>query len=101
MKHEDFRKQIWINAWSATANAVTCLDTKSATDWADSALQDFDKRFPKIDPTKENIDYTHTIFCSLISSDFYASTIDESNCGRIVEQANEFSQILNNKINKK
>jgi len=99
MKHEDLRKLVWYSAWNSVANAITCADKKSATIWADSALKDFDERFPKQDTAKENcVDYTNTIFCSLISSDFYASTIDESNCVTVVEQANIFSKILNNKL---
>ena len=101
MKHEEFRKQIWIKAWCSVANAVNCLNSTSASQWADDALASFDARFPapEPEPTKELcVDYTPLIFCSLISSEFYASTIDSSNCVRIIEQANEFSQILNNKL---
>lgn len=46
-QHETLRKKLWIEAWSSTANAVTCTTHDTATKWADSALEAFDQRFPK------------------------------------------------------
>jgi hypothetical protein len=46
--HGNLRKQLWINAWTATANATNCVSSATATDYADAALAAFDKRFPEI-----------------------------------------------------
>lgn len=46
-KHEEARKQVWSSAWSATANANDCKNKEVATSWADHALAEFDKRFPR------------------------------------------------------
>jgi len=43
--HEAVRKQVWMNAWTATATAITCKEHKVATDWANSALAAFDAQF--------------------------------------------------------
>lgn len=51
-RHEEMRKQLWIDAWSRTANATTCISSDTATRWADSALEAFDRRFPA--PTKQS-----------------------------------------------
>jgi hypothetical protein len=45
-RHEQMRQQVWSNAWTATANANDCKDSKVATGWADKALAAFDVRFP-------------------------------------------------------
>lgn len=45
LNHENKRKEIWMNAWCATANANDCKTSGVATAWADRALEDFDKRF--------------------------------------------------------
>jgi len=47
IQHEEVRRQLWCNAWLSLSNAVNCLRPESATNWADAALKDFDKRFPK------------------------------------------------------
>jgi len=46
-KHQDLRKQVWIQAWCHTATAITCATSDTATKWADAALHDFDERFKK------------------------------------------------------
>lgn len=43
--HQDQRKELWIKAWCATANANDCKHTSTATMYADAALKEFDKRF--------------------------------------------------------
>jgi hypothetical protein len=47
-EHENYRKLMWINAWSSVGGAIGVQDNKVATDWADEALKKFDERFPKI-----------------------------------------------------
>ena len=44
-KHKEQRKELWIRAWCATANANDCKYTSTATKYADTALEEFDKRF--------------------------------------------------------
>lgn len=39
------RQQVWINAWTATANANDCKKPSIAEHWADQALKAFDARF--------------------------------------------------------
>lgn len=53
LKHEEMRKQVWSSAWSATANANDCKEKTTATSWADHALAEFDKRFPRYGQNKE------------------------------------------------
>lgn len=45
LEHENYRKQLWIDAFCATANANDCKSTKTAVNYADSALTAFDTRF--------------------------------------------------------
>ena len=45
-KHLNKRKDLWIKAWCATANANDCKHTYTATRYADEALKAFDERFP-------------------------------------------------------
>lgn len=46
-EHNDKRKDLWIKAWCATANANDCKHTHTATRYADEALKAFDERFQK------------------------------------------------------
>ena len=46
-KHLNKRKDLWIKAWCATANANDCKHTHTATKYADEALKAFDERFPE------------------------------------------------------
>lgn len=43
--HESTRRKLWSEVWIATARSDNCTDPKVATNWADSALEEFDKRF--------------------------------------------------------
>ncbi len=47
VEHELARKKLWADAWTAVANASDCKSKNAPTTWADQALADFDKRFPK------------------------------------------------------
>ena len=47
-EHELLRRQVWMLAWSATANATDCKEHGTATLYADAALEEFDKRFGPI-----------------------------------------------------
>jgi hypothetical protein len=49
--HEDYRKELWKDTLIAVAGADNCVKMRVAVDWADEALEEFDKRFPK--DTKE------------------------------------------------
>lgn len=42
---EEKRHNVWLQAWSAVANANDCKSSSTATAWADRALNDFDQRF--------------------------------------------------------
>lgn len=39
------REEVWLRAWTNTANASDCRDAKIATDWAVTCLKEFDLRF--------------------------------------------------------
>jgi hypothetical protein len=52
-EHDEKRKDLWIKAWCATANANDCKHTSTATRYADEALKAFDDRFPKPTITKD------------------------------------------------
>lgn len=45
LSHNEQRKQLWSNAWCATANANDCKRPSTATMYADEALKAFDERF--------------------------------------------------------
>lgn len=45
-QHEQQRRAIWIQAWSAVASAWNSKEADVATKWADKALKAFDERFP-------------------------------------------------------
>lgn len=45
--HEQQRRDLWAQAWVATANANDCKSPEVATKYADAALRDFDSRFPR------------------------------------------------------
>lgn len=47
-EHELMRRQVWRDAWAATANANDCKSTDVATRYADAALEAFDRRFPPL-----------------------------------------------------
>ena len=51
-EHELIRQQLWVNAWCSVANANDCKEAASATNWANKALQDFDKKF---EPLREPV----------------------------------------------
>lgn len=40
-------EEVWLNAWLTVAGALDCKESKTATVWADNALTEFKKRFPK------------------------------------------------------
>ena len=48
-EHELMRRQLWIQAWSLTANANDCKSPDTATSYANKALIAFDKEFKVID----------------------------------------------------
>lgn len=52
-EHERQRRQLWADVWVGTASANDCKSPKVATGWADKALDEFDKRFPREQPTGE------------------------------------------------
>jgi len=43
--NSETRKQLWCDAWVATASASNCVDHKVASGWADRAVAAFDERF--------------------------------------------------------
>jgi hypothetical protein len=47
-EHQLMRRKVWCDAWSSTANANDCKSTKTATAYADAALEAFDERFPPL-----------------------------------------------------
>lgn len=47
-EHELMRRKVWAETWSAVANANDCKSPSIATKYADVALHEFDKRFPKL-----------------------------------------------------
>ena len=49
-EHELIRRQVWQNAWTATAGANDCKSTCTATKYADAALEAFDERFKGLRP---------------------------------------------------
>ena len=44
-EHELLRRELWSRAWTYTASANDCKSTKTATVYADAALEAFDNRF--------------------------------------------------------
>ncbi|CAL9998187.1 hypothetical protein VPHD479_0383 [Vibrio phage D479] len=44
-RHEEQRRDVWVRAWTSTANANDCREKDVATSWADTCLSEFDKRF--------------------------------------------------------
>lgn len=54
-KHEELRKQVWIDAWTRTAGASNIVEKEKADEWADHALKSFDERFsPNTQPDTSN-----------------------------------------------
>lgn len=47
-EHELMRRQLWIQAWSLTANANDCKSPETATSYANKALKEFDTLFEEI-----------------------------------------------------
>ena len=47
MKRENVRAELWVRTWNAVASSSNSVEAKTATNWADSMLKDFDKRFPE------------------------------------------------------
>lgn len=43
---EKERRDFWIQAWLVVARAETARKPEVPTNWADNALEDYDKRFP-------------------------------------------------------
>lgn len=43
--HELKRREVWVAAWTATAQANNCASKDVATSWADECLKQYDKRF--------------------------------------------------------
>lgn len=41
----DAREEVWLRIYAACAGALGC-DGPTSRDWADKALEEFDKRFP-------------------------------------------------------
>ena len=52
IKHENKRKKVWIKAWCATANANNTVSVHTCNRYANTALEEFDKIFPKPIVTK-------------------------------------------------
>jgi hypothetical protein len=44
-EHEFMRRELWCNAWVATAKSSNCVAHKTCTTFADVALREFDMRF--------------------------------------------------------
>jgi hypothetical protein len=42
---KDVRMELWCNVWVAVASSSNVRDCKTCANWADNALNDFDKRF--------------------------------------------------------
>ncbi len=43
--HELKRREVWVAAWTATAQASNCSSSNVATRWADECLKQYDDRF--------------------------------------------------------
>jgi len=41
------REEVWVRVWAAVSGSSGCTSTKTATAWAEKALEEFDKRFPE------------------------------------------------------
>jgi hypothetical protein len=54
LRHQEQRKQLWIDAWVKVAGASNCVKTETPTSWADRALEEFDKRFKQPIKEKQN-----------------------------------------------
>lgn len=46
---ERWRQEVWMKAWTATAQASDCKAPDVATVWADECLKRFDERFKESD----------------------------------------------------
>lgn len=44
-KHEEMRRQLWTDVAANVAGSLGCKTMYIATTWADSALDEFDKKF--------------------------------------------------------
>jgi hypothetical protein len=44
-EHEFMRRELWCNAWVATAKSDNCVKHQTCTVYADAALKEFDIRF--------------------------------------------------------
>jgi hypothetical protein len=54
LRHQEQRKQLWIDAWVKVAGASNCVNKTTATSWADKALEEFDNRFKQPIKEKQN-----------------------------------------------
>jgi hypothetical protein len=52
LTEDNIREKVWLHAWTMVASANDCKSPTAATKWADSCLEEFDKRFPR--PMKTN-----------------------------------------------
>ena len=43
---ETIRMQVWLEAWTRTAQSNSCREIHIPTSYADKCLKDFDSRFP-------------------------------------------------------
>jgi hypothetical protein len=48
------REAVWLEAWLAVAASTSCVESETATKWADECLSAFDVRFPRADPRRRN-----------------------------------------------
>lgn len=46
LQHEFIRKQLWVNVATAVARAENAKSASAPANWANRALDEFDKRFP-------------------------------------------------------
>ena len=54
MKNElTVRQQVWVEAWTKTAQSSSCTKVHIATKYADVCLEEFDKRFASTTQIKE------------------------------------------------
>lgn len=54
--HQDRRKLCWLHAAATIGSADSCRAAATATNWADSILNDFDRKFPA--PPKDTASVT-------------------------------------------
>ena len=51
-KYDTVRMQVWVEAWTKTAQSSSCIRTGTTTEYTDACLRDFESRFPR--PIKED-----------------------------------------------